>query len=154
MKNISLLLVLFLLSNCSVSKKTDDTKSNTNTEMNTTKSEANININDIWALESIDQKVIDPKALNKRPMLEIHVKEMKIMGNDGCNNIGGNIVLLDASQIKWGPLMGTKMACPNMDLSNLFNQKMELVAGYKLENLKLYLYDSNQKELMVFRKID
>lgn len=154
MKNIALLLVLVLLSNCSVSKKTDDTKSNTNTEMNITKSEANMNINDIWALESIEQKVIDPKALNKRPMLEIHVKEMKIMGNDGCNNIGGNIVLLDASQIKWGPLMGTKMACPNMDLSNLFNQKMELVAGYKLENLKLYLYDSNQKELMVFRKID
>ncbi|HBL80582.1 MAG TPA: heat-shock protein HslJ, partial [Aequorivita sp.] len=46
-------------------------------------------LHDIWALKAINGEAIDRDNFQKQPVLEIHLNEMKIFGNDGCNTMFG-----------------------------------------------------------------
>lgn len=110
-------------------------------------------LHDIWALQSIDG-VKMPDNLSKHPTIEIYVSDKRVSGNDGCNNIGGNIKVLTENEIVFGVMFGTKMACPNMDFSRDYNKKLSETVSYSLKNLDLILFDINQKELLRFKKVD
>ncbi len=110
-------------------------------------------LHDIWALEAIDEEDIDINNENL-PNLEINLTESRVMGSDGCNRYVGKIETADRESIQFGNLSGTRKACPEMELPNSFNQAMMLVASYKVEDLKLYLYDEDKKEILRFRKVD
>lgn len=118
--------------------------------------EVNISINDIWVLEKIGDKDINTQLppRQKRPQIELHVKEMKIQGNDGCNSIGGSIEKISAKELKFGPLMGTKMACPDMETPARFNVALEQTRQYTIKGLKLLLLDVRGETLLQFQKVD
>ena len=112
-------------------------------------------LHDIWALEEIsNQKIEELGKFAKRPQLEIFVKDMKVVGNDGCNQFSGSIKELDNSHILFAPLMSTRMACPDMIVSDKFNQALVKVASYKRDGLKLLLLDKEGAERLQFQKID
>ncbi len=111
-------------------------------------------LHDIWALESIDGLPISSKKLSKIPYMEIHLNDKRIMGNDGCNEFSGNIESVDAKNIKFGMLVSTKMACPNMALSNEVSKRLEKTRSYELQFLKLVFFDEKNKALMQFKKVD
>ncbi|MCK5739526.1 META domain-containing protein, partial [bacterium] len=75
-------------------------------------------------------------------------------GNDGCNSFTGGIKTVDSEKLTFGPIAATRMACPNMDIPNKFNQHINRVQTYSVKQLKLYLYDLQGTELFVFKKID
>jgi len=114
------------------------------------------NINDIWILEKIGETDFSKASSkrNRRPQLEINLKEMKIFGNDGCNNYSGSITSFDTDELSFGPILSTRMACPDMTTTYEFHKVMEQVQSYKLKGLKLYLLDSNGIVLLKFQKID
>lgn len=116
--------------------------------------DAKLRLHDIWALESIGGEEIDWKIMRKHPSIEINLTTMKVMGNDGCNSLRGDIEDVGAKELIFGALAGTRMACPKMELSNRFNQQMGKVRAYQLKGLKLYLLDAEGNELLRFRKID
>ncbi|MEZ4884286.1 MAG: DUF4377 domain-containing protein [Chitinophagales bacterium] len=116
--------------------------------------DAKLRLYDIWALESIDGQEIDIKTLRKHPSIEINLTTMRVMGNDGCNSLMGDIKSVGAKNLVFGALAGTKMACPNMELSSRFNQRLAEVQYYQLKGLKLYLLDGASNELLRFRKVD
>ena len=105
---------------------------------------------DMWGLLSIDGKNIDVKDGSSRPILDLRVVDMKVKGNDGCNQFSGSIEIFDKTKIKFGPIMGTRMACPNMEMTDLFNQNLSKVTKYRREGSRLFLYNDNNKELMEF----
>ncbi len=109
-------------------------------------------IHDIWVLKTIKGK--DFTKTNKHPILEIYVADKKVIGNDGCNRISGNLIELNTSSIKFGRMAGTKMACPNMEITDLFNQCLQDVRTYKIGTLELIFFDSENSELLRFKKID
>jgi len=112
-------------------------------------------LHDIWALEEIhNQKIEDLGKFAKRPQLEIFVKDMRVVGNDGCNQFSGSIKELNETGILFGPLMSTRMACPDMKVSDKFNSALSKVTNYKREGLKLLLLDKEGTELLQFQKID
>jgi heat shock protein HslJ len=116
-----------------------------------------IRLNDIWALKAIEDEMIDISELSgfqKQTVLEIHLKEMKIYGNDGCNNMFGSIESLDEKNIVFGAVGGTKMACPNMELSSKYNSVLVETKTYKLDDLNLYFYDADGNELLKYQKVD
>ena len=41
-----------------------------------------------------------------------------------------------------------------MSLANIFNDNLNKVKKYKIEQSRLFLYDSSGKEILQFRKID
>ena len=115
------------------------------------------NLHDIWALKAIGGEVIDFKEFTgrrKQPVLEIFVAEKRIGGNDGCNSIFGSISELKGSSIRFGKLGGTKMACPDMEFSTRFTKALMETESFKVENLHLYLYNSEGEEILTFIKVD
>ena len=112
----------------------------------------NVLINDIWALESIGGEVYTrDEGEMQHPIIEIHLRDERLFGNTGCNDMHGS-VKVEGSSIKFSEIVTTKMACPgDNELKFLF--ALGEVNKYKIEKLKLYLFDDD-KELLVFKKID
>ncbi len=110
-------------------------------------------LHDIWALEKLGNVAVSKKN-TRQPDIEINLTKNKFYGNDGCNNIMGGIKLVDSRRLEFGGVGSTKMACPNMEDSYAFTQGLEKTKTYKIENLKLYLFDANGGLLLQFRKVD
>ncbi len=114
-------------------------------------------LNDIWALKAINGEMIDTTELSgmqKKPILEIKLDDMKIFGNDGCNNMFGIIESVDEKNIVFGAMGGTKMSCPNMKLSSKYITALGNTKSYKLDGLQLYFYDAEGNEVLQYLKID
>jgi heat shock protein HslJ len=115
-------------------------------------STANPLLHDIWALESIEgEKIIIDETVKNLPVLEIYIKEERVHGNTSCNTINGK-VNIDGNKISFLEIITTEMACPG-NLEQGFLSALNKVNKYKIEKMKLYLFDESM-ELLVFKKID
>jgi len=120
----------------------------------TSSSETTINpiINDIWALEFIKGVDYQPDSSSKeRPIIEIDLKEKKVTGNTGCNSMNGTVTV-EEDQIEFSDIITTEKFCSN-SIEQEFLIALGMVNNYKVEKLKLYLYEDDQ-EIMIFQKID
>jgi heat shock protein HslJ len=116
------------------------------------KEDADIRLHDIWALESIkEEKIILDETIKNLPVLEIYVAEERFHGNTGCNTLDGK-VNIDEDKISFEGIVKTEMACPG-NLEQNFITNLNKVNKYKIEKMRLYLFDE-EKELLVFKKID
>lgn len=113
-----------------------------------------LRIHDSWALKSIGLEAYDESKTNKHPTLEFNTTEMRVFGNDGCNTIFGGIEKLTDSQLKFGVMAGTRMACPNMELSDSYNKALAETTSYAIDQLTLRLCDKRGNELIAFKKVD
>jgi len=113
----------------------------------------NVNrLHDIWALESIaGEKIIIDENIKNLPVLEIYVKEERVHGNTSCNTIDGKVEI-DKNNITFSEIITTEMACPG-DIEQRFLSALRKVNNYKIEKLRLYLFE-NEKEILTLRKID
>jgi len=116
--------------------------------------DAKLRLNDIWALEGIQSEAITLVDGVQRPRLEIQLRDMRLVGSDGCNRLFSSINYLDDDKITFGPIGGTRMFCHPMDIPDRFNQQLNKVTNYAIEGLTLRLLDSAGEELLKFRKVD
>lgn len=114
--------------------------------------EANQRLHDIWITTHINGLSINPTKSG--PLMEISLTEMKLTGNDGCNDYTGTIESVSASRLKFGKMASTQKICDIMDIPDTFNQALNKVATYKLEGLNLRLLDENDNEVLTFLKGD
>lgn len=112
-----------------------------------------LRLHDIWALQSMKQKEL-PESAKGKPYIEIHVKDGKLMGNGGCNQLFGNITFEGKNGIQFSGLGSTKMACPELKTESEFMQLLQAVRSYELRELSLFLLGSGGEELLKFRKVD
>ncbi|MBT8326131.1 MAG: DUF4377 domain-containing protein, partial [Bacteroidia bacterium] len=117
------------------------------------KNDTKFRIHDIWALDSIDGEKYKPSQA-KHPTIEINTVENRFFGNDGCNNMFGNLDTLTNDELRFGMIGSTMMACMNMVLPDNFKRKMELVKFYEIKGTKLFLQDKNKETCLVMRKVD
>lgn len=113
---------------------------------------ANPILHDIWITTHINGNPMEQQKNN--PRLEINLTQNKIFGNDGCNNYSGSIKEVSDSKIMFSAIAATKKMCPNMEVTNPFNQAMRKVVAYKLDGLKLSLIDQSGQEVLTFLKGD
>lgn len=115
------------------------------------------NLHDIYVLTAIASDGL-PIEFNlnelRKPTLELNITEMKMFGNDGCNDIFSAIENLDSTSISFGMIAGTKMFCPNMELPNAYTRALRTVRSYGRKDLSLIFFDENSKETLRFRKVD
>lgn len=109
-------------------------------------------LHDIWALEAIEgEKVIIDDTVRNLPVLEIYVEDERVHGNTGCNVLNGSVEIGE-DKISFSKIITTEMACPG-NLEQRFLSALQKVDNYKIEKLRLFLYDDNE-ELLTLRKID
>jgi len=116
-----------------------------------------LNLNDIWALREINGEEINFRELNgnsKQPVLEINIAEKRYNGNDGCNNIFGDIKTLGKNKITFSKMAGTLMACPDMEMPELYKNALAGTAKYERKGLILTFMDAEGNEILKFRKVD
>ncbi|WP_298793954.1 META domain-containing protein [uncultured Allomuricauda sp.] len=75
-------------------------------------------------------------------------------GNNGCNQIMGNLKGLTNTDLQFATINETRMACKEMKLSSTFLTLLRETNQYKITKLNLTLMDSNGKVLLLFKKID
>jgi len=137
---VSFLLIALLLLTTSYCSTNDNGKANFN------------QLHDLWALESINgEAFVMNEQTRNYPIIEIYVKEERLHGNTGCNTINGKIKI-DGNKISFSQVIATKMACPG-DLEYRFLSALESIDNYKIEKLRLFLYEGEEVK-MVFRKVD
>jgi heat shock protein HslJ len=120
-------------------------------------SQDGLKLNDIWALQNISSNGI-PLDLDyneiKRPVLELHVNDRKMYGNDSCNSIFGTIEMLKKDSISFGNIGSTRMACINMTISTAYTKALKEVKFYKLDGLSLLFYNAEGDKILKFFKVD
>lgn len=115
-------------------------------------SSANQLLHNIWMTTSIKRAPLNRMATI--PRLEINLTEMKIFGNDGCNDYNGTITTANAKDLEFGRVASTRKMCADMDITDRYNMALATVASYQVEGLNLYLFDKNGKEVLSFLKVD
>jgi heat shock protein HslJ len=114
-------------------------------------------LHDIWALKEISFNGLHAEtdfSQIKTPVLELHVKDKKMYGNDGCNAIFGTIEKLAGNTIRFGTIGSTKMACPNMIIPTAFTKALLDVRTFQRKGLMLYFYNAEGQALLHFIKVD
>jgi len=142
MKLFFALFLLLLISSCFANKKMKPQEFQ------------NIRLHDIWALEKMNSKKLDPNLVQQIPYIEIHVKSKKIYGNNGCHEFSGDISVLDNEQISWSKISSKEKTCSKMELVNQFQVLFKKVSHYQLDGLKLFLFDKKKKTILQFKKVD
>ena len=109
-------------------------------------------IEDIWALEFLKGVNYQPDSnTQEQPIIEIHLKDNTVSGNTGCNSMNG-AVIVEEDQIQFSDIITTKKFCSD-SIEQEFLIALGMVNNYKIEKLKLYLYE-NDNEIMILNKID
>lgn len=113
---------------------------------------ANQGLHDIWAVTRLNGN-----PLNKMvsvPRLEINLFNMRIMGNDGCNNFSAKINTATSTKLNFSAIALTRKACLKAGVEDEFNKALNKVKTYKLEGVHLTLKDKDGKEVLSFLKVD
>ena len=112
----------------------------------------NLLINDIWALESIEgENYKADLTIEQQPLIEIHLKDERLHGNTGCNQMDGK-VFVEGNKINFSDIITTKMFCAG-SVEQKFLSVLGKVNNYKIEKMRLFLYEDTIEKL-VFKKID
>lgn len=113
-------------------------------------------VNGSWDVFKIDNNIIKVKRIRGAgtiPRLEFNIGEMVISGNDGCNNLFGTIIEMDAEALTFSPLAGTRKMCPNMSIADAFNNAMLQISKYKLVQNNLLLLNENNSTMLELNKV-
>lgn len=86
-----------------------------------------------WKITTVEGQPIKPKAGEKEAFIGFNVKENRLYGNTGCNNLVGGIQA-DAKKgtMSFGQTGSTRMMCPDMDTEQKVLGAMGKVVGYEV----------------------
>lgn len=92
-----------------------------------------------WKLVELDGKAVK-SATNKDYFINLDSKSGKFAAYAGCNNFAGTFVMKATGMLAFSKIMGTKMACPNMDFENNFIKTIEKTDNYMIEGAMLHFH--------------
>ncbi|MCW9707479.1 copper resistance protein NlpE N-terminal domain-containing protein [Fodinibius salsisoli] len=110
-------------------------------------------LHDFWTLHALKGKEVSKQdSLRKVPDLQFDLKNNKVYGNNGCNQINGNLVTVTDDSLSFGQMISTKMACPG-DMEARFMDALQQVNSYTIEQGQLLLLSDNDT-LMTFHRAE
>jgi hypothetical protein len=114
-------------------------------------------LHDIWVLRRIEGADID--AFGSAPpahesYIEFNVTRGEYLGNDGCSEVRGSILALDAARLRLGLPGGSTVACKDASQQTKLLAALARVGQWRREGLELRLLDDGGSEVLAFRKAD
>ncbi|RYY68558.1 MAG: META domain-containing protein [Chitinophagaceae bacterium] len=111
------------------------------------------NLEGKWIMEKIGSSSLKPGDFAKGlPELEFKLSSGAISGHDGCNRLSGTMEV-QGNQVRFSPIVSTKMACPGNKAEYQFLSKISnQVATYFFKDGQLVLYLIDDSTL-VLRKL-
>lgn len=96
-----------------------------------------------WVLHRLNQQEV-PVAAGSAPYLVLQATQGLAEGSAGCNRFRGTFEQLPSAQLRFGPLLTTKMACPAMATESAFLEALSQARTYRISGDTLRLYPSPQ----------
>lgn len=113
-------------------------------------------ITDIWLVEKVGEYE-KPKGMGDKSLtFEFNASERRMYGFSGCNTLRGPITKLTETELEFGNLASTMMACgqANMELERAVSNAFTQTKKYKRDGMLLTLMGADNEVLMVLRKVD
>lgn len=113
-------------------------------------------LNGEWNIVKVAGKAI-PSTNGKTPFIGFDIAQGRIYGNSGCNRMMGTFNANSAKSgvLSFGPIAGTRMACPDMSTEQSILTALSEVKSYKTvagKELSIALCNSKGKEIMLLEK--
>lgn len=104
-----------------------------------------------WNIVEVGGNKTLPTDHSGLPFIGFDATDHKIYGNSGCNRMMGTYSIdLVKKALTFGPIAGTRMACPDMTIEQKIMQAMNEVCSFSVKSKhKISLLDSNEKEILV-----
>jgi heat shock protein HslJ len=101
-----------------------------------------------WRLVALQGMPVEAADPQRAPHITLENK--RVAGSGGCNRLAGSYVL-DGERLAFGPLIGTKMACPQgMEQERAFLDALPGVKRWRIDGQRLDLLDEGGAALARF----
>lgn len=107
-----------------------------------------------WTIVDVEGQAVSPKAGEKEAFIGFNVKENRLYGNTGCNNLVGGLQA-DAKKgtISFGQTGSTRMMCADMETEQKVLGAMGKVGKYEITaDGKMTLKTADGKTVMTLKK--
>jgi heat shock protein HslJ len=105
-----------------------------------------------WVVTQIQGTPVPaPDAANgpagRQPSMKFQILEgaPRVTGVGGCNNFSGTYTLSGDRDLEFGPVMATKMACPNLGVEDALFTALQSVRHWNVVSTRLELTDADGK---------
>lgn len=128
----------------------------------TKKAVCSASLNGEWNIVAVDGKPVKVTAEQPLPFIGFDMNAKRIYGNSGCNRMMGTFMVdsLKPGDLQFGPIAGTRMACPDMLTEQNVLSALENVNSFKVLTCdkkestvsKIALCGKNGDELVIIEK--
>lgn len=105
-----------------------------------------------WKLVELNGKAVKSNS-GKDYFINLDSKSGKFAAYAGCNNFAGTFVMKATTKLAFSKIMGTKMACPNMNFESDFIKALEKVDNYMIEGNSLHFHRAKMATLAKFEVV-
>lgn len=98
-----------------------------------------------WVVTNLGEN----KPLSNQTLI---IEGEKVKGKGACNSFGGILQLSENQKIKLSEIISTKMACDNLQEENVYFEALRNTSNYSIVKDELIFYNSNNKQLVKFKK--
>lgn len=111
-------------------------------------------LNGDWDIIELNDAVVVPPPNQPFPFISFDTALGRVSGNSGCNRMTGSFEVNDKpGKISFGPMAGTRMACPDMRLEQTILNVMTAVKKYKqLGEDMIILQGTSKHQTIVLRR--
>jgi heat shock protein HslJ len=105
-----------------------------------------------WVLTELQgKKVTQPDNGGKPYFIYFSKDKSRVSLSGGCNIMGGSYQLMEGNRIKFGNMMSTRMACPDMTVEEALSNLPEMVDNYAILGDELMLAKARMAPYVRFK---
>jgi heat shock protein HslJ/quercetin dioxygenase-like cupin family protein len=102
-----------------------------------------------WAAVDLGGMPVPAEPAAQQPTIQF-VANGRVAGTDGCNRVSANYTL-NGERITFGPMIATRMACPDPDdIQRRFAAALDGTSGWRIAGGRLEFYGATGKPLAIF----
>lgn len=106
--------------------------------------------NRYWKLIEVNGQTVADGSTQKEPYIQLNTEGNRLQATGGCNGLGGTYELKDPNRISFSQLIGTLMACENMEVENGLKRALESADSYYVQGDTLQLFRARMAPLAKF----
>jgi putative lipoprotein len=107
--------------------------------------------NNRWRPIWVGGRVVGVVGQQREPWIELDPRSKRVTGSGGCNRISGTYESGDGT-LRFGPLISTKMACPEMGIESAFLSALGETRRYRIHGRTLELFDQGGRVIARFEE--
>ncbi|MEC3880941.1 copper resistance protein NlpE N-terminal domain-containing protein [Parapedobacter sp. 10938] len=107
-----------------------------------------------WKLIEVNGQAVADGSTQKEPYIQLNSEKNRLQATGGCNGLGGTYELKEPNRISFSQLMGTMMACENMEVENGLKRALESADSYHVQGDTLQLFRARMAPLAKFVAIE